>query len=524
MEEPAASTPSGAIPSNCGPGELRYRRGRQMVELEHRETETWIREEARAIHISEESYIDPRLRSVVSIFRVPNFLKELKNRAYVPQMVSLGPYHSNGSANLCGMDHQKRRALRRMSTRFNENFIGVSDDMEFSVRAIDEIFKDADKIKDCYEEQIEWEPKRLAVMLTLDGCFILEILRTLAGNNLRGERLGRDKYEPILDGCFILEILRTLAGDNIRGEQLGRDKYEPIFERNKVDFTGFDILNDLLILENQIPLIVLRKLLQLELNSVHDTENFLFDVLVRSPGNKLYPFDYERDIRNWPQPPLHEEAHLLGLLYTLIVSPHRNDGESDCAIQVGNNRGMDNTRFPTAVELSNAGIKFSRRDGGIKKIRFDGKKATMYLPPINVTDHTEVLFRNLIAYELCKASEINSVTCYLSLMSNLIGTEKDVALLRNCDIINNYLGSDSEVAQLFHGLCKGVTLPRKFVFENLHNDVIEHYRSNVKVWIAQFVKEHFSSPWNILALLGAIIALLLSSVQTVFSILQVYKK
>lgn len=47
--------------------------------------------------------------------------------------------------------------------------------------------------------------------------------------------------------------LRTLAGDNIRGEQLGRDKYEPIFERNKVDFTGFDILNDLLILENQIP-------------------------------------------------------------------------------------------------------------------------------------------------------------------------------------------------------------------------------------------------------------------------------
>lgn len=175
MEEPAASTPSGAIPSNCGPGELRYRRGRQMVELEHRETETWIREEARAIHISEESYIDPRLRSVVSIFRVPNFLKELKNRAYVPQMVSLGPYHSNGSANLCGMYHQKRRALRRMSTRFNENFMGVSDDMEFSVRAIDEIFKDADKIKDCYEEQIEWEPKRLAVMLTLDGCFILEI-------------------------------------------------------------------------------------------------------------------------------------------------------------------------------------------------------------------------------------------------------------------------------------------------------------------------------------------------------------
>lgn len=172
---------------------------KRMMEQKHRETARWIREEASAIHISKESDIDPRFPSVVSIFRVPNFLKELKNRAYVPKMVSLGPYHSNGSTNLCGMEHNKRRALRRMTTRFNDNFISISDDMEFSVCAIDEIFKDADKIKDCYEEEIEWEPKRLAVMLTLDGCFILEILRTLAGDNIRGEQLGRDKYEPIFE-------------------------------------------------------------------------------------------------------------------------------------------------------------------------------------------------------------------------------------------------------------------------------------------------------------------------------------
>ncbi|KAH9294389.1 hypothetical protein KI387_040407, partial [Taxus chinensis] len=61
-------------------------------------------------------------------------------------------------------------------------------------------------------------------------------------------------------------------------------------------------------------------------------------------------------------------------------------------------------------------------------IKFDRKKATIYLPPINITDYTEVLFRNLIALEVCKPSVINLnvngakeskpsvinyVTCYL---------------------------------------------------------------------------------------------------------------
>jgi hypothetical protein len=108
-------------------------------------------------------------------------------------------------------------------------------------------------------------------------------------------------------------------------------------------------------------------------------------------------------------------------------------------------------------------------------------------------------------------------------MNKLIDTEKDVALLRNSAILKNYLGSDSEVAELFNGLCKVVALPRKDVFEDLQDDVMKHYGSTFKVWFAQFMKDYFSSPWKLLALAGAIIALLLTFVQTVFSILQVYK-
>jgi len=462
---------------------------------EDRETATWIRKEAQAIHIPQESYVDPRSQSVVSIFRVPNFLKETKNKkAYVPQIVSLGPYHSN-RFELSGMDKHKKRALHRMMTRFNNiRHPTDSDNMESSFRAIEKIFQDEDKIRNSYEEKIDCTSEHLAVMLTLDGCFTLEILRTLGGNKLVWE---------------------------------GNDNYEPIFERRKIEFTGFDILNDILMLENQIPLIVLRNLLKLEFNTVDEAEKFLFDVLVKTPGTKFYPFDYKDDMKKWSWPPPDEQVHhFLSLLHSLIVSPISDDGD-ERAIQIDNNgkekSGKDDRFIPPAVKLSNAGIKFQRRNGGIKKIYFDRNKATIYLPPVNVTDHTEVLFRNLIALELCQASGMNYVTCYLSLMNKLIDTEKDVALLRNSAIVKNYLGSDSVVAELFNGLCKVVALPRKDVFEDLQDDVMKHYGSKFKVWFAQFMKDYFSSPWKLLALAGAIIALLLTLVQTVFSILQVYK-
>lgn len=456
------------------------------------DTLTWIRNKALAINIPQESYVDARLQSAVSIFRIPNFLKELKKKAYVPQIVSLGPYHSK-RAQLSRMDTHKKRALHRMMTRFNNSRRTIDpDNMDFSIRAIYNIFQDANKIKSCYDEKLNCKPESLAEMFTLDGCFILEIFRTLGEETSIGQ---------------------------------GSDKYEPIFESTKIDFTGFDILNDILMLENQIPLTVLRQLLEVEFTSVDDAKKNLLDMLVKTPGTKFYPFDYEDGMKRWSWQPPHEQAHhLLGLLHSFIVSPPSDEH----AIQIDNKDGKKKSRtdyrfIPPAVELSNAGIKFKRCNGGIKKIYFDWKKATIYLPPINVTDYTEVLFRNLVALELCKPSKINYVTCYLSLMNKLIDTEKDVALLRYSQVLKNYIGSDAEVAALFNCLCKGVTLPREDIFQQLQDDVMKHYRSKFKVCFAQLIKDYFSSPWKCLALLGAIFALLLAMVQTVCSILQVHK-
>ena len=92
-------------------------------------------------------------------------------------------------------------------------------------------------------------------------------------------------------------------------------------------------------------------------------------------------------------------------------------------------------------------------------------------------------------------------------MDELIDSEEDVALLRRSGIVTNYLGSDAEVAELFNCLCKGITLSRVDVFYKMKEQINVHYRNKFKVWFTELVKEHFSSPWRSLALVGAIVAL-----------------
>lgn len=60
----------------------------------------------------------------------------------------------------------------------------------------------------------------------------------------------------VLIGCFILEVLRSLGANKFTVVDVN-NYYEPIFERNTIYYTGFDILNDILMLKNQIHVTIL---------------------------------------------------------------------------------------------------------------------------------------------------------------------------------------------------------------------------------------------------------------------------
>lgn len=66
----------------------------------------------------------------------------------------------------------------------------------------------------------------------------------------------------ILDGCFILEFMRTATTTTPEG--LGYARNDPVFGNHGKVYFARSLRRDMIMLENQLPLVVLLKLLVVE--------------------------------------------------------------------------------------------------------------------------------------------------------------------------------------------------------------------------------------------------------------------
>ncbi|KAA8535253.1 hypothetical protein F0562_030256 [Nyssa sinensis] len=92
-------------------------------------------------------------------------------------------------------------------------------------------------------------------------------------------------------------------------------------------------------------------------------------------------------------------------------------------------------KIPMVSQLYNvAKIKFSPASdgGGIRDIKLNEKKLTFYLPVITLNINSEVILRNLVAYEVLSAKPCSTLEFaqYVDLMSGTIDDAEDVRLLR----------------------------------------------------------------------------------------------
>ncbi|KAF7123940.1 hypothetical protein RHSIM_Rhsim12G0117800 [Rhododendron simsii] len=164
-----------------------------------------------------------------SIYRVPaSIVTDLNMKAYKPQFVSFGPYH-HGEDHLMPMEEHKHRALLRFLKR-------SSKPLESHLNALAEA---AQSLKDSYESlDPVWETDtdRFLRMMILDGCFMLEVLR----NNT--QTADKKSTQTVND---------YVAND-------------PIFSNHgKLHIVPY-IRRDMLMLENQLPMLLLTTLLDEE--------------------------------------------------------------------------------------------------------------------------------------------------------------------------------------------------------------------------------------------------------------------
>ncbi|KAI5355016.1 hypothetical protein L3X38_007911 [Prunus dulcis] len=107
-------------------------------------------------------------------------------------------------------------------------------------------------------------------------------------------------------------------------------------------------------------------------------------------------------------------------------------------------------------------------------------------------------------------------------MDRFVNTPKDVELLVKYDIVENWLGDNSEVSTLINKLGKGVTISIAMTcFATVVRELNSHCGTRWNKWKANLSQHYFNTPWATISVIAAILLLILTCIQAVCSIISV---
>jgi hypothetical protein len=111
------------------------------------------------------------------------------------------------------------------------------------------------------------------------------------------------------------------------------------------------------------------------------------------------------------------------------------------------------------------------------------------------------------------------LTSYVALMSSLIVTARDVALLRRHRILESLLADDEEAARFFARLgdCGAINYKEQ-AFAGLYEDVSRYCDSPWHRYRAVLYRDYFASPWSVISLVVAALVVFLTAAQTYFTV------
>ena len=348
-----------------------------------------------------------------SISTVPSRLRKQDPDAYEPRLVSIGPLH-RGKPSLLTMELAKLDFLKLLKGKRDEGETRKVKAVITPEVLFETVFRCVDQAKKEYSKEIKLSNEDFAKMLVMDGCFIIGFSEGLIHTKIIGST-----------------------------------------EQQIENFNAL-ILRDLMLLENQIPFSVVRQLHR----CIYGDYNPNF--VCRIPWGGLMRIDLRNDQRspsNPAQTPNGEIVfHLLHLLHQMHPIP-----EPPKASSSANGKPWDVQMIPSATQLIDCRLKVRRKifpvnsqEENILEVSFS--RGELDIPRFRVDATTYHSLRNLIAFEQHSNQIEPKFTSYCMLLDNLINTAKDVANLQDRGIIQNLLGDDSEVAQVFNGLCKNVYL------------------------------------------------------------------
>ncbi|MCL7039229.1 hypothetical protein MKW94_005213 [Papaver nudicaule] len=226
----------------------------------------------------------------------------------------------------------------------------------------------------------------------------------------------------LIDGVFLFEFLSVTRGNQNNYDYATND---PIFGYEGHILIYDTIMQDLLLMENQLPYLVLSTLLSVSEGLPEQSINSILSWMMFAPkkGPGLHLLD----------------MYMKGLLDEGHHVEKKEQDQDKALVRL------------SASKLQKYGIQFKRVQS-FNRIKFEKNTATLKLPSILINQHTVPRFLNLRAYALrVGTKELNS---YIDLLDSLIQSANDVSPLCSQGIIVNSLGSDEAVVEVMKEITK----------------------------------------------------------------------
>lgn len=393
------------------------------------------------------------------IFRAPKSFVDINGKSYQPHIVSIGPYH-HGEPHLQMIEEHKWRYLGSLLDRMKTTTGLVLEDFLKAVESLEL------KARECYSETIQFNTDEFVELLVLDGLFIIELFRKVA------KLVKFEPDDPIITMTWIL----------------------PFFYR------------DFLKLENQIPYFVLEHLFDLSKLPGEESGATLTTLAL-----EFFNYALLREDEDIAKHKHLKGRHLLDLVRSSLIP-------SDQAEPVKGNTNTQTQVIHSISKLRRAGIKLNpAKEESFLVIRF--RHGVIEMPTITIDDFMTYFLLNCVAYEQCHSGCSKHITSYATMLDYLVNTSRDVEYLCDRNIIENNLGTDVEVAHFINNLGKDVAFDIELCYlSKLFNDVHHYYCNSWHVQWASFKYTYFDTPWSFISALAALILLLLTIAQTVFTI------
>ncbi|XP_078161824.1 UPF0481 protein At3g47200-like [Carex rostrata] len=289
--------------------------------------------------------------------------------------------------------------MERHKSRFLQDFLSrdASRSLEHhqnKVKMMEQI------VRDDYETKFDLTSDQFVDMMTLDGCFILELLIKI--------------YNHTPDEIFKNESLLPY------------------------------IKTDLLMIENQVPFLVLEIL-------YGDPSNYGGPIPTINQLLSYYFWDMKDDLWRYEGPLHHSLLHSyhqlfifppLGNKKAILAQPKRRKSTKFGAVRTIFN-------IPSAQELEKAGVVFkAKKTVDFLDITFHGK--VLEMPVLSMDEPFLLLLINLVMFEAFGRVDIMNNYCYF--MSSLIQNPDDVVVLIKHGIIESNLMTEASLTNLFSPL------------------------------------------------------------------------